>query len=258
MSARRLIAMVAQKGGVGKTHAAKLEYDLLQRRGRRVEAWDLDASTGTFAVYGEAIKTFDLNEPRESYSWLDDCYHADIDDVLIDVPGGRIDDLLRTFGDNSVAALVSAVRDSGRELVVVTPIGVNIAETVTAQVVLTAFAETTARVVILKNGRFGGADDFVIYDGIDVAGQRRYGATGDLAASVGAETIFLPCLAPRQLAQVDAERLRLSEAAGAAGADRLGRLNATRVQMYLASVEAAFRGTSLAIDGIIPQRAAAR
>jgi hypothetical protein len=65
-------------------------------------------------------------------------------------------------------------------------------------------------------------------------------------------------LAPRLLAQVDAERLRLCEAASATGADRLGRLNATRVQMYLSSVEAAFRGTSLAIDGVIPQRAAAR
>jgi hypothetical protein len=258
MSARRLIAMIAQKGGVGKTHAAKLEYDLLQRRGRRVEAWDLDASTGTFAVYDEAIKTFDLNDSREAYSWLDDCYRADIDDVLIDVPGGRIDDLLRTFGDNSVDALVSTVRDSGRELVVVTPIGANIAETVTAQVVLNAFGETAARVVVIKNGRFGNADDFVIYDGIEVGGERRYGATGDLAASVGAETIFLPCLAPRLLAQVDAERLRLCEAASATGADRLGRLNTTRVQMYLSSVEAAFRNTWLAIDGVIPQRAAAR
>ena len=36
----------------------------------------------------------------------------------IDVPGGRIDDLLRTFGDDTVDALVKAVTDAGREFVV--------------------------------------------------------------------------------------------------------------------------------------------
>lgn len=257
MSTRRVIATVAHKGGVGKTFLAKLLFDLLMAIGRVVAAWDLDASTGTFAVYDDTIKTFDLNSSRETYSWLDDC-HSDIDDILIDVPGGRIDDLLRTFGDNSVRALVSAVRSSGRELVVVNPIGVSIAETVTAQVVLNAFAGTDARVVIVKNGRFGNAEDFVIYDGVEIAGERRYGATGDLATNVGAETLFLPCLAPRLLAQVDAERLRLGDAAGTAGAERLGRLNATRVLMYLNSVEAAFSGSSLAIDGVIPQRAASQ
>lgn len=258
MSERRVIATVAPKGGIGKTFVAKLLYDLLQERGRHVAAWDLDAATGTFAVYDDAIKTFDLNGSRDPHSWLDDCYRDDIDDVIIDVPGGRIDDLLRTFGDHSVDALVSAVRSSGREIVVVNPIGVMIAETVTAQVVLNAFAGTDARVVIVKNGRFGNAEDFVIYDGVDYSGERRYGATSDLAASIGAEMLFLPCLAPRLLAQVDAEQLRLSEAASSAGVERLGRLCAARVNMYLSSVESAFQGTSLAIDGSVPKRGAAR
>ncbi len=134
-----------------------------------------------------------------------------------------------------------------------TPIGVNIADTVTAQVVLNAFADKVSHVVIVKNGRFGNAEDFVIYDGVVVSGERRYGATGDLAASVGAETIYLPCLAPRLQAQVDAERLRLADAAGKVGAEHLGRLNSTRVQMYLNSVEEALRGTFLAIDGVVPK-----
>jgi cellulose biosynthesis protein BcsQ len=99
---------VAPKGGVGKTFIAKLLYDLLPVHGRSITAWDLDAATGTFAIYDDAIKTFDLNSSRETYSWLDDAYRADVDDVLIDVPGGRIDDLLRTFGDNGTDALVSA------------------------------------------------------------------------------------------------------------------------------------------------------
>jgi hypothetical protein len=248
MSAGRVIATVSQKGGVGKTFIAKVFFDLSVIAGRTVAAWDLDASTGTFAVYDDAIKTFDLSNPHETYSWLDDC-HSDVADILIDVPGGRIDDLLRTFGDNGVHALVSAVRSSGREFVVVNPIGVTIAETVTAQVVLNAFAGTDARIVIVKNGRSGNAEDFVIYDGVDIAGERRYGATGDLAMNVGAETLFLPSLAPRLLAQIDAERLRLCDASGKAGAERLGRLN---------SVEAKFRGTSLSIDGLIPQRSASR
>lgn len=258
MSERRVIATIAPKGGIGKTFAAKLLYDLLQARGRHVAAWDLDAATGTFAVYDDAIKTFDLNGSRQTTSWLDDCYRDDIDDVIIDVPGGRVDDLLRTFGDNSVDALVSAVCSSSRDFVVVNPIGVMIAETVTAQLVLNAFAATRARVVILKNGRFGDEEDFVIYDGVDCAGERRYGATSDLAASVGAETLFLPCLAPRLLAQVDAERLRLGAAAGSAGVERLGRLCAARVQMYLSSVAEALRDSSLDLDGKLPEHVVPR
>lgn len=254
MSARRVIATVAPKGGIGKTFIAKLLYDLLPAHGRTVTAWDLDAATGTFAVYDDAIKTFDLHGKQNGYSWLDDCYRNDVDDVIIDVPGGRIDDLLRTFGDNSVAALVESVCSTGRELVVINPIGVMIAETVTAQVVLNAFAGTRTRVVIAKNGRFGEADDFVIYDGVQYGEERRYGATGDLARSAGAETLFVPCLAPRLLAQIDAERLRVKDAAADAGAVRLGRLGAARVQIYLTSVSDSFSGTSADLDGNIPHR----
>ncbi|HUA09916.1 MAG TPA: hypothetical protein VMA98_11675 [Candidatus Acidoferrales bacterium] len=258
MSARRVIATVAPKGGVGKTFIAKLLYDLLPAHGRAVAAWDLDAATGTFAVYDDAIKTFDLHAKQSAYSWLDDCHRTDVDDVIIDVPGGRIDDLLSTFGDNSIKALVDSIRSAGRELVVVNPIGVMIAETVTAQVVLNAFAGTSTRVVIVKNGRFGDADDFVIYDGILHGEERRYGATSDLATSAGAESLFMPCLAPRLLAQIDAERLRLKDAASDAGALRLGRLGAARVQMYLTSIADSLRGTSVDPDGKIPHRGGMR
>jgi hypothetical protein len=257
MKSRRAIFTTAPKGGVGKTYIAKLLYDLLPVSHRTVSAWDLDAATGTFAIYDDAIKTFDLNGGHSSSSWLDDCYREEVDDVLVDVPGGRIDDLLRTFGDDNVGALVSAVMDAGREFVVINPIGVMIAETVTAQVTLNAFAGTSARVVIVKNGRFGAADDFVIYDGIDDGGRRRYGATGALAERVGAETVFLPCLAPRLLAQLDAEQLRFVSASGGAGVERLGRLGAARAKMYLASAAEAFRGSSLDLAGAIPHRKAA-
>lgn len=255
MNARRVVATVAPKGGVGKTFISKLLHDLLPAHGRRVASWDLDAATGTFAVYDDAIKTFDLNANSGTQSWLDDCYRDEIDDVIIDVPGGRIDDLLRTFGDNGTHALVATIKASGRDFVVVNPIGAMVAETVTAQVVLNAFAGTGARIVIIKNGRFGNADDFVIYDGIQENGARRYGATGDLAASAGAETLFLPPLASRLLAQADAERLRLVHCATVDGAGRLGRLNAARTQMYLTSVADAFRGSSLDLDGNIPRGA---
>ncbi|MHB8704841.1 MAG: ParA family protein [Candidatus Tyrphobacter sp.] len=258
MKARRVIATVAPKGGIGKTFIAKLLHDLLPMHGRRVAAWDLDAATGTFAVYHDDIKTFDLTGTYSTYSWLDDCHRDDVDDVLIDVPGGRIDDLLRTFGDNSVEALVAAVSETTRELVIVNPIGVMIAETVTAQVVLNAFAGTAARIVIVKNGRFGGPYDFVIYDGIQIGDERRYGATGALAADVGAETVFLNAFSPNLLAQADAERLSFIDAAGPIGAQRLGQLGATRMRIQLVTAATDFRGSSLDVDGAIPQRGAGR
>jgi CobQ/CobB/MinD/ParA nucleotide binding domain len=258
MKARRVIATVAPKGGVGKTFIAKLLHDLLPTRGRRIAPWDLDAATGTFAIYADGIRTFDMTATNNSYSWLDDCYRDDIDDVLIDVPGGRIDDLLCTFGDNRVEALVETVAATGRDLVIVNPIGVMIAETVTAQVTLKAFAGSTARVVIVKNGRFGAPQDFVIYDGVQIGDERRYGATGDLAANVGAETIFLNAFSPSLLAQADAERLRLIEAAGPNGALRLGQLGATRMRVQLATATTDFRGSSLDVDGAVPERGTTR
>jgi hypothetical protein len=127
MTARRAIVTTAPKGGAGKTFIAKALYDLLPRRGRTVAAWDLDAATGTFAVYDAAIKTFDLNGKQTGASWLDDCFRNDVDDVLIDIPGGRMDDLLHTFGDDSTGALVKTVAEAGRVFVVANPIGVMIA-----------------------------------------------------------------------------------------------------------------------------------
>jgi hypothetical protein len=226
----------------------------LPQHERRIAAWDLDASTGTFAVYDGGIKTYDMHAKLSGPSWFDDCYCDDIDDVLVDVPGGRLDDLLNTFGQGDALGLVSAVRAAGRELIIITPIGVMIAETVTAQVTLNAFAGTDARVIILKNGRFGDPDDFIIYDGVKDGAQRRYGTTRELAERIGAETIFLPCLAPRLSAQIDAERLRLIDAAGERGVALLGRLGATRVQMYLNAVAEAWRGSSLDLGGKIPLR----
>ncbi len=258
MRARRVIVTLAPKGGVGKTFVSKLLHDLLPVRDRRIASWDLDASTGTFAVYDDAIKTFDLNAIAAKQSWLDDCYRGDVDDVIIDVPGGRIDDLLSTFGESGAHGLVATVKSSGRELVAVNPIGAMVAETVTAQVVLNAFAGTGARIVIVKNGRFGNADDFVIYDGIEENGLRRYGATSDLAVSVGAETLFLPSIAPRLLAQIDAERLRLIHAAGVRGVEQLGRLSAARIQIYLTSAADALRCSSLDLDGNVPEQAVLR
>jgi hypothetical protein len=254
MTARRLIVLTAPKGGAGKTHIAKLAYDVLPERGRSVAAWDLDAATGTFAVYHDGIKTFDLNARQSGASWFDDCYRDDIDDVIVDVPGGRLDDVLHALGDNSVSALVQAVADANREFVVVNPIGVMIAETITAQVTLKAFAGTGARVVIVKNGRFGELDDFIIYDGIRVDGEQRYGSTRALAEQTGSETVFLPCLAPRLLAQLDAEQLRLVDGAGEVGVKRLGRLGAARLRMYLGTAVSAFRGSSIDFDGNIPIR----
>lgn len=65
-------------------------------------------------------------------------------------------------------------------------------------------------------------------------------------------------MAPRLLAQADAERLRLIHAAGAKGVEHLGRLSAARIQMYLTSLADALRGSSLDLDGNVPEQATTR
>ncbi len=167
---KRQIIFASDKGGVGKSYGSRTFLDLARRAGRTVSAWDLDGSTGSLALLypdrnpqvGAGIE--DVRDPKAKGEWLEALYGA-ADDVLLDVPGGALDDLTRVL-DGGAPSLVAEARNAGRELVVVSVIGIKRDATGTPQDAIDRFGSAVHHVV-LKNGYFGDADDFVIFDGVD-------------------------------------------------------------------------------------------
>ena len=173
-----------QKGGVGKSTTARAFIDLARPTGRRVSAWDLDKGTGSLAlVYQDrnaevGCACEDVREKRSPGAWLD-AFHGEADEVVLDVPGGAMGDLLRFCGPGGAESLVEFVSKAGRELVIVSVIGTRRDSMLTAQDAVEQFG-SAVRHVVVKNGVFGDEQDFVVYDGYDDP------ATGDAYASVGA------------------------------------------------------------------------
>lgn len=171
---RRLVIYAANKGGVGKSMLCRAHIDIARAANRNVAAYDLDAANGSVArlysdrdpMVGAGIA--DITVERDS-SWLD-VLDSSADDVVYDVPGGKMDALLRTFTGGG-EAFAEYVAKSNRELVIVSPIGVKKDALHTITDAITAFGSSmkagTTHHVIVKNGFFGDDSDFLVFDGYD-------------------------------------------------------------------------------------------
>lgn len=246
---KRAIFWGAKKGGVGKSFGCRAFVDTARAAGRSVALFDLDGQTGSLAllypvgdpVVGVAIE--DVRDPKAPAAWLD-ALHGNADDVVLDIPGGALGDLLRTF-DAGPKALISEVRESGREFVFVSVVGTKKDSTATAQEAVEIFT-TGVRHIVVKNGFFGAASDFVIFDGDGT----RFGKTAKMVAAVDGRVVYLPRLSPAADALCDLENMTFAEAAEAS--DRIGRRHAANVRYWLDAVTTEFAGTWLDIKGNLP------
>lgn len=232
---------LGDKGGIGKTFTAKVLRDWFKLLNRTASCFDLDTENGSFYGYDkDSIKLCDFSD---KLGWLDAVYNSSASQIIVDVPGGKVAELAATL-DAGIPALQKAVKDAGRELIAVQPIGVMRDSTLAAQSVLESFG-AGGKVVVVKNGFFGKPEDFVIFDGIELAnGERQYGATGELAKQVGAQIVYLPRLASVTAAILDMEGVTLFDAGRSQG--RLGYRHALNASSYLSSaIEGAFSGTWL-------------
>ncbi len=254
---KRQLIFASLKGGVGKSYGARVFLDSARRAGRRISAWDLDGATGSLARrYPDrdpevGAGTEDVRNPRAPGAWLDALYGG-ADDVLLDVPGGALGDLLRVI-DGGAPALAAEAKAASRELVVVSVIGTQPDATETPQEAIERFGASVHHVV-MKNGFFGAVDDFVIYDGIFGLGEdgkgRKYGFTGELVREIGGEVVYLPKLNPITDALLGVENLTFVE--GIEALDLLGRRHTANVRSWLASAEGALTGSWLCPKGDVP------
>ncbi len=251
---KRLEIFASQKGGAGKTTTAKAMLDLSRRAGRTVSAWDLDSSTSSFAMaYQErdpaaGVGLDNVRSPKSKTPWLNALY-TEVDDVIVDVPGGALDDLIGVLG--RAGAIAGMATDAGREVVLVTPIGVEVDAVLSAQDAVERFGSAVHHVVV-KNGYFGDDDEFFVFDGLadPETGQRLFGNTGDMVREAGGEVVYLPKLDSRTMALVKLKGLSFVE--GVARADILGRRDCWRLRDWLEQVAAAFEGTWLSPSGSVP------
>jgi MinD-like ATPase involved in chromosome partitioning or flagellar assembly len=231
---KRLVAAMGSKGGTGKSKTERTFYDLFRSRGRRIAAFDLDASNGSFASYApDAIKIDDL---KGSAAWLDAAYDDSIDDVLVDVPGGHVADFAERVAA-SPAALADAVSAAGRELVIVTVIGIESDETMQAITTLETWARTSARIVVALNGRDGDVADFIIFED-EVA---------SAVSAAGASTIWVPRIPSRLRASLSKHNVTMLAARSMAR--EIGHDAALNAKYYLEACAAQWQGTWLDADG---------
>jgi hypothetical protein len=231
---------------------ARVIIDLGRRAGRSVSAWDLDQGTGSLAlVYrdrnaeaGCAVE--DVRDKNAEGAWLD-AFHGSADDVVLDVPGGAMDDLLRLCAGGA-ETLAQEARQAGRELVVVSVIGTQRDSTATPTAALNLFG-SLAHHVVVKNGYFGEEEDFVVYEGLDdpATGERRFGKTAQRVREVGGEVVYLPKLNAIAMALVDQHEMTFAE--GALAIEKLRRRHSTNIRAWLAIVEEALAGTWLSSKG---------
>jgi hypothetical protein len=248
---KRAIIIASAKGGLGKSTTARVFVDLARRAGRRVAAWDLDAGTGSMAlVYPErdpevGCGTEDVRSRKARGAWLDSL-HGDADDVVLDVPGGAMADLLR-FVDGA-AHLVEEMKLAGREVVIVSVIGTQRDSTATPLDAIDTFGSAVHHVVV-KNGHYGEEDQFLVYDGFDdpMTGQRRYGKPADDVRAAGGEVVFVRRLNVDSMQILDLEGMTFAD--GAFAAAKIGRRWSAYVRNWLTDVEEALAGSWLSANG---------
>ncbi len=263
---RRAIVFASSKGGAGKSFCAHAFLTMARAAGRRVAAFDLDSETSSLAILHPdrdpevGVAAEDVRDDRARGAWIE-AFHGGADDVLLDVPGGALGDLLRWFAGGA-SSLVAEAKAANRELVIASVIGPKRDSIATAQVMVERFG-SSAHHVVVKNAFFGDAreyraEDWIIFDGQPAPTEEnpnamRFGKTGKLVREVGGEVVVLPRLPVVTDALL--EEYGLSFATGLNAIDQLGRRHAGNLRYWLDEVRTNFAGTWLSADCSVGENA---
>ena len=244
---KRIIAVVSEKGGTGKSLWASSYVDHARNGlGLRVAAYDGDGSVGALAaVHGqrdgmgdvadrqtatEGVISYDIRHGAERATFLDsiDSGH---DIIIHDLAGGCLSDLAGIVGegdDGDIQGLTAAITGAGYRLSLVHLVS-NLAAAADSVGRYVAAFGTGADHVAVLNKHFGtSADDFPFWAG---------GSARAALLAAGGVEIDMPALNRRTFAKVEALSLPLSRvlASRSLGLTERTHVNAYR-QAFAASV----------------------
>ena len=227
---RRAIFMAAEKGGTGKSTAARALVDYARRIGVRTAAWDTDGSVGQLLqCYGTKDRNggilpeqdpcvgagyFNIRNDRQRDRLFASVTGQDAPLSVYDMPGGILAELDRLF-DAPGAGGRCVVDGFGRlgvdvtVAVVLTPMFASAKDLTLA---VKSFGDG-ARYAAIKNRAFGEPEDFVYFDGFtDSAGKQQGGGGAREIARLNGAVMVLPRLHPRTFAVIDRKRLSFADA----------------------------------------------
>ena len=230
---KKLILIVNNKGGVGKSVIGRALADLYRATSKTVHIYDADGGTGSLLLsYGERDASGNLlttQDPAKGVAYYDvrsdgsrntllDCLGAGAPIVVHDMAGGSLGELKRIVDDgDGVDGLVDAIKGQGYDIVLLHVISNVSAATASVRDYLNAFGDNATHVAIVNKAWGKDDSDFPFWFGYtDGNGTTKGGkARADVLANGGAE-IHFPSLQAGTFAKVDAENLPFSKAAESA------------------------------------------
>jgi len=250
---KRLIIMSSAKGGSGKSTASRAYIDLARQAGRTVASWDLDGQTSSLSMLYpdrdpqkgcgfENIK--DLEAPGR---WLDSV-NGDAQDCLLDVPGGALHDLLRVI-HGGAQSLIQIAKEADREVVIVSVIGLK-RDSSFAPIEAVRLFGNDVHHIVLKNGFWAPVNGFVVFDGVEVDGVRKYGKPSDIVREAGGTVLYFPKLDHVTDGFLDVENLTFIQATTAG--EKIGVRAAYNARFWLNAVSTALAGSWIDVSGNVP------
>lgn len=173
---KRLIALVSQKGGVGKTTAAIALADRYRRDGKPVFLVDGDKDVGgLLQVFGARDKSGKLLDVQPDTGVTRFAMHGDERDrdmfvdlldrghptVLVDMPAGAVTRLIQIDRELGFFDLLAQV---GYRLTLVSPITPKRPAIASVTAMLSAFKDS-ADYVVFRNDWFGAEEDYALWYG---------------------------------------------------------------------------------------------
>ncbi|ANY84560.1 hypothetical protein BB934_40960 (plasmid) [Microvirga ossetica] len=234
-AAKRAVVVANEKGGVGKTVAARALIDhlrsdeVLRSNGVRVAAYDADGGVGglvrvlgTRGSDGRLIKEQDPIEGIGYYNvradnernMLLDAVASGEPLIVHDLAGGSLADLMRIVdGGEGLDGLVSAFVQHGYRLTVVHVISSEIGASQSVGSWIDLVGDQADHVAV-RNTRWGkAASDFPFWHGfVDSNNVSKGGKTRERLLELGGVEIDLPALPAGTFAKVDASNLPFSKA----------------------------------------------
>ncbi|TCB60158.1 hypothetical protein E0J20_09195 [Rhizobium leguminosarum bv. viciae] len=252
---KRLIFIVNNKGGVGKSVIARALADLYRHLKMSVAIYDADGGTGTLLIsYGTrdgnkgllkeqdpltGVAYFDIRSDSQRSQLLDNIENG-ADTILVDMAGGSLTEITRIVDDgDGVSGFLSAVESQGYRLTLLHAISNVQAATQSVRDYLNVFGDKADHIAVVNKAWGTKDEDFPFWYGFeDSNGVKKGGkAKSDLEA-IGGKEIHFPALHPGIFAKLDAANLPFRQAVDSSDMTLTDR---TRLNKFIENADAAFK-----------------